>query len=135
MQEKQEVRIVKNKEELIEIDPDYLNQIVPAPTISHNILKNYFSYYLDKGRIAFLLKSSKKARKLRKVPKKHEINFEKLKKNEPEEEKKEEEYNQNHEDQDDENEMKVDARPEDRARIIRSESSMHQPNRWPHTRR
>ena len=55
--------------------------------------------------------------------------------NEPEEEKKEEEYNQNHEDRDDETPMNVDACPEDRAWIIRSESSMHQSNRWPHTRR
>ena len=123
----------ENKEELIEIDPDYLNQIVSAPTKSHSILKNYFSYYLDKGRVTFLLKSSKQAMKPKKVHKKHEINFRKLKKNELEEEKKEEEYNQNHHNQDDETEINVDARPEDRAIIIRIGSSMHQPNRWSHT--
>ena len=32
----------ENKEELIEIDPDYLNQIVLALTMSHSILKNIF---------------------------------------------------------------------------------------------
>ena len=67
----------EDKDGLIEIDPDILEKIMSAPTISKSNLDIFvsYTYYVGKGRIAFLLKGDWKKGSGRKEVKQYQANL------------------------------------------------------------
>ena len=84
MEEARKIRTQQSGEdqnELIEIHPDLLDKPIAAPMLTKGkyISDNYTNSFIDKGRIAFLLKRSRPARFGRKKPTEYNANLEVLK--------------------------------------------------------
>ena len=70
-----------NNDELIEIDPEFLNKLISTPMLSTSKQKfwSYSVFIIGNGRVAYLLKSARKAKVAKKKPKEFQSNLAVLK--------------------------------------------------------
>ena len=68
----------KSTDDLIEINPEFLEKIMSAPIISRSNKHFLIDYFIRKGRVAYLLKSSIVSKFARRKPKEYQTKLCKL---------------------------------------------------------